>query len=282
MEQGNRRTAAGYFRKALQDAGDEATAELCLSAGWCFGKVKDSAREIDAYRRCLRADPNYQFARNNLGWALLKADRPEEAIPYLEKSLRSGADGRAPIFNLANAYQRVGRLSEALEVLRRDRNEKGTLSIAAHRQIAKLEALRGRDADTEHRSDPQVRDEDGEVPGDAVEASVADERRKGKSQERVTALGTSTRVRAFSVTFERILEDFLEEKILQGDELFGRCLAMYESAEGLYGRQFPAGEIGRLDLLAVDTRTGSLVVIELKRREDWSAVMNQMGRTWRG
>ena len=125
---------------------------------------------------------------------------------------------------MANADQRVGRLSEALEVLRRDRNEKGTLSIAAHRQIAKLEALRGRDADTEHRSDPQVRDEDGEVPGDAVEASVADERRKGKSQERVTALGTSTRVRAFSVTFERILEDFLEEKILQGDELFGRCL----------------------------------------------------------
>ena len=27
----------------------------------------------------------------------------------------------------------------------------------------------------------------------------------------------------------------------------------------------------------MDTRTGSLVVIELKRREDWSAVMNQMG-----
>ena len=157
MEQGNRRTAAGYFRKALQDAGDEATAELGLSAGWCFGKVKDIAREIDAYRRCLRAEPNYQFARNNLGWALLKADRPEEAIPYLEKSLRSGADGRAPIFNLAHAYQRVGRLSEALEVLRRDRNEKGTLSSAAHRQIANLEALRGGDAETEHRSDPQVR-----------------------------------------------------------------------------------------------------------------------------
>ena len=67
MEQGNRRTAAGYFRKALQDAGDEATAELCLSAGWCFGKVKDSAREIDAYRRCLRADPELPIRSQQLG-----------------------------------------------------------------------------------------------------------------------------------------------------------------------------------------------------------------------
>ncbi len=51
---------------------------------------------------------------------------------------------------------------------------------------------------------------------------------------------------------------------------------MYESDGGLYGRQFIVPGLGRIDLLAEDIQTGSLVVIELKRDESHESVVGQI------
>jgi RecB family endonuclease NucS len=51
---------------------------------------------------------------------------------------------------------------------------------------------------------------------------------------------------------------------------------MYESPDGMYGRQFIIPGHGRIDLLAEDTESGEIVVIELKKDESHDIVVGQI------
>ncbi len=68
----------------------------------------------------------------------------------------------------------------------------------------------------------------------------------------------------------------VEQLISEGEESFGRTLRLYESQSGIMGRQYVVPGHGRIDLLAEDSQTNELVVIELKEDESHEAVVGQI------
>lgn len=83
---------------------------------------------------------------------------------------------------------------------------------------------------------------------------------------------------AYEFGLEAHLEDFIDDNWDRID--FGRRLARYKTDEQ-DGRQFPAGQWS-IDFLCIDTVTGDLVVLELKRGKTSDAVIGQALRymTW--
>lgn len=289
----NWKSAAGWFRRALQTEGARLYADVWFEAAWCFGRAKSRDEEIDAYRRCLECIPDYRYGTNNLGWALLKAGKYEEAVEVLRRAMQLEAERRHAIANLARALRKLGRYREAIDVLSEDKTQKGTVRKRSLRQIATLQEL--------IKSTPEPK-EDMHTHADAPEReqkvppSEPDEADEGDEQEveeaedeqgpdiaevrkdpaaRLTPAAEAKRKRP-KVALEKILESLIEEKVLRGDVIFNRKLRMYESRDGFYGRQFPIPEIGFIDLLAVDVDRGDFVVIELKRDKGTREVIGQI------
>lgn len=87
---------------------------------------------------------------------------------------------------------------------------------------------------------------------------------------------------AFLATEEQaefVLEAHLEEFLLGNWERidWGRPLALWKGSAGQVGHQVIT-PVGRIDLLCVDTKTGALVVIELKRGRPGDRVVGQIAR----
>lgn len=135
-------TASEYYRRALASDTAAESAELWFDAAVCQGKLKRYPEEAESYQKCLELAPDYPFARNNLGWALMKAGGNQEAVPVLLEAITRGNDGKYPMRNLANALEKLGRYEEAVEVLNGDKFH-GQLTVTAKRNIARLEALSG-------------------------------------------------------------------------------------------------------------------------------------------
>jgi len=78
---------------------------------------------------------------------------------------------------------------------------------------------------------------------------------------------------------EFALEAYLEEFLLTNWQLidWGRRLTIWEAPDGQVGHQYSI-PVGRLDFLAIDTDTGALVVIELKRGRPSDQVVGQIAR----
>ena len=75
-----------------------------------------------------------------------------------------------------------------------------------------------------------------------------------------------------------VLEKYLEDFIVSNfDTIFKGELTLYEDAEGNDGQQY-ATEIGQIDILAVEPKSKSLVVIELKKGRPSDQVIGQILR----
>jgi restriction system protein len=77
---------------------------------------------------------------------------------------------------------------------------------------------------------------------------------------------------------EFVLEKYLEDFIVSNfDTIFKGRLKIYEDAEGNDGQQY-ATDIGPIDILAVETKSKSFVVIELKKGRPSDQVVGQILR----
>lgn len=79
---------------------------------------------------------------------------------------------------------------------------------------------------------------------------------------------------------EKHLENFIVENF---DHIFSGQLRLYRDAEGTAGQQYPTvddngKEIGYIDILGVDARSGDFVVIELKKGRESDKVVGQILR----
>jgi restriction system protein len=75
-----------------------------------------------------------------------------------------------------------------------------------------------------------------------------------------------------------VLEKYLEDFIVSNfDTIFKRELTIYEDAEGNDGQQY-ATDIGPIDILAVEPKSKSFVVIELKKGRPSDQVLGQVLR----
>jgi tetratricopeptide (TPR) repeat protein len=284
----NWRAARGYFQRALKSESAACLSRIHFQFGWCLGRIKEYEQEAAAYRTCLELEPDYPNARNNLGWSLMKAGKTEEAVPVFRDALQRGNDGKYPLRNLARALRKLGRYSEAIEVLRQDIHG-GALTKSAQKQIAELQALLDKQAEGESAPPDEGADEseEGEVAATAGGSEAAPraesassggdqaepESRAARGKAKPQPLRKSEPIRR-----EQTFEALLEEMILLEKRAFGRNVRMYESPEGLYGRQLAIPNMGRIDLLVEDLDSHDLIVIELKRDKSTDEVVGQTCR----
>jgi tetratricopeptide (TPR) repeat protein len=93
----------------------DAAVQYHLGDAYAFFSRWPSAE--DAYAASLVVDDN-DVIREQLAWALLKQDRPDEARPYLQHVIdESKRESAGSVYFLVKAYQAQGRHEEALEIM---------------------------------------------------------------------------------------------------------------------------------------------------------------------
>jgi len=106
-------------------------------SGGSIGWILFMARRYDEANRELRSalavEPNDSSALWNLGFVLIGDGKPEEAIPFLEKTALVSSRSPGSIELLAMAYARAGRRPEALRLLSelKQRRQKGYVPAGA-------------------------------------------------------------------------------------------------------------------------------------------------------
>lgn len=131
--------ACYYYERTLQSELAREIPSLNFQAAYTYGTLKKYALAESCYRKCLKNDPEFPSARNNLGWSLYRQARFEEALTVFEDCIAQNIDGAHPQKNKARALARLGRLAEALDAWKQTARD-GRLSHHAQEEIAKLHA----------------------------------------------------------------------------------------------------------------------------------------------
>lgn len=97
------------------------TAEAHTFLGWTYsfqGRLDDAIAEC---RRAIEIDPDFGNPWNDIGAYLIELERPDEAIPYLERATRAARYDSPcfPHFNLSRIFVAKGQLRRAADELRR-------------------------------------------------------------------------------------------------------------------------------------------------------------------
>jgi tetratricopeptide (TPR) repeat protein len=92
------------------------SAEALTFLGWILSLKGQYEEAIDLCRRAIVLDPDFGNPYNDLGSYLMKEERFEEAIEWLEKAkLAKRYDARHfPFMNLGRIYSTLGRVDEAI------------------------------------------------------------------------------------------------------------------------------------------------------------------------
>ena len=106
--------AIALYRKSIEAC---PTGEAYTFLGWTYsfqGRYEEAIRECN---RAIEVDPDFGNPYNDIGAYLIEMGRPGEAIPWLEKAVRSSRYESYffPYFNMGRAYERLGQLDKASE-----------------------------------------------------------------------------------------------------------------------------------------------------------------------
>jgi tetratricopeptide (TPR) repeat protein len=135
----NWKEALHNYQKALESDLGREIMQVHFDAAWCLGKLGKHVEEEKCYRRCLDLDPDWPYARNNLGWSLYKQSRFAEALEIFDDCILRKVDKTYPVRNRARTLTKLGRLSDAITAWKQT-GRSGKLSKYAQDQIAKLQA----------------------------------------------------------------------------------------------------------------------------------------------
>jgi len=117
LKAGDAAAAERAFRDVLRQGGDRAFVHhnlgIVLQQG---GRLRDALAEFQA---ASRLEPSYGPARLLAGVSLLALNRPAEAVPVLERAVKLLPDEEIAHVQLADAYERVGRIEGVVDEYRR-------------------------------------------------------------------------------------------------------------------------------------------------------------------
>jgi tetratricopeptide (TPR) repeat protein len=96
------------------------TAEAHTFLGWAMSAQRRLPEAIDHCRTAIALDPDFGNPYNDIGAYLIELDRPDEAIPWLEKAMRAPRyePRHFPHLNLARVHILRNRLPEAIRELK--------------------------------------------------------------------------------------------------------------------------------------------------------------------
>ncbi len=94
-----------------------ATAPMLVSIGDLYSVLEDYEHAVGAYKKALSLDPSIPKCRYKMGAALLRLDRPQEAIPPLQEELKANPDDADVKYNLAYALLQTSQKERAMQML---------------------------------------------------------------------------------------------------------------------------------------------------------------------
>jgi Tfp pilus assembly protein PilF len=106
--------AASLYKASIQQ---HPTAEAHTFLGWTYsfrGRLEDAIAEC---RKAIDVDPEFGNPYNDIGVYLIEMERPDDAIPWLEKATAASRydSYQFPWFNLGRVYEAKEQLSRAIE-----------------------------------------------------------------------------------------------------------------------------------------------------------------------
>jgi TolB-like protein/cytochrome c-type biogenesis protein CcmH/NrfG len=116
----DRAEALALADRAAERVGDDPGALTALSAAYAMAQSEPSPAPVVFAERALEIDPNNAWGHMRLGWALIAAKRPVQALPAFETAQRL-----SPLdpflfnmrFGVAASYRRLDRLADATALL---------------------------------------------------------------------------------------------------------------------------------------------------------------------
>ena len=110
--------AADSFRKSIAA---HPTAEGHTFLGWSLSELGQLDEAIAECKTAIEIDPDYGNPYNDIGVYLIELDRPDEAIPWLEKAMRAEryCCYQYPHFNLGRILLGQERVAEAKRAFER-------------------------------------------------------------------------------------------------------------------------------------------------------------------
>lgn len=204
---------------------------LMFEMAWCYGELGDHKSEIESYQKCLDSAPEYENARNNLGYAYYKDRQYQKAAEVYKECIDMRVDLKYACSNYVVALAALGKFKAAHQFI------KTSPCKVRKYAIDRLQAA------------------------ESGKARIPAAQRAALNMESV-GVPKTIRENLSQFSNEKLLEDELEARLRNGSNIFGVNLKIYKR-RGIYGQQFII-PVGRLDLLAEDDN-GCLYVIELKK-----------------
>ncbi len=100
-----------FYDEVLEQ--DYFNAQAHNNVGLIHMALSDNSQAIEAFRRAIRIDPDYDKAHNNLGTALVNDGQDSEAEREFKRALDLNPQNAAAMTNLAILYRNDGKLEEA-------------------------------------------------------------------------------------------------------------------------------------------------------------------------
>lgn len=142
FERAYRHHMAGRFERAADlyrlSIVVHATPEAHTFLGWAYSSLGRLPEAIDECVQAIAVDPSFGNAYNDIGAYLIALERPEQAIPWLERAIESERyeSRHLPWYNLGRVYEVQSRPS---------------LALACYRQSTTLDPLYGPALEAEAR-----------------------------------------------------------------------------------------------------------------------------------
>ena len=101
------------------------------SMAFCYQNLADFGLAIEAYKKAIAIKPDYVEAYVNLGSALKKQDKLEEAVEFYKKALSFKPDCAEAYFNMAVTFEEQFKLEEAIEAYKKALSIKPDYAMAS-------------------------------------------------------------------------------------------------------------------------------------------------------
>jgi tetratricopeptide (TPR) repeat protein len=137
--EGEYREAVELYSKSI-DA--YPTAEAYTFRGWAYSYLEDYEQAIADCKQAIEIDPDFGNPYNDIGAYLIETDKPEEAIPWLEKAITAKRyEARCyPHYNLGRVYEGQRNWKKARACYERSMAENGEY-LAPMRALRRLSAM---------------------------------------------------------------------------------------------------------------------------------------------
>jgi Tfp pilus assembly protein PilF len=110
--EGDLQTAIQLYKASIAE---HPTAEAHTFLAWTYSFLGRFDEAIEECKRAIEVDPDFGNPYNDIGSYLVHLDKPEEAIPWLEKAKKAPRyePRHFPYLNLGRIYLKMGRVAEA-------------------------------------------------------------------------------------------------------------------------------------------------------------------------